>query len=419
MTSAVIIFGASLLSCEIDSSSVNDGEISAERALYTAEGDPIDDPQPWPVDPSIEYTPHLGETRWVIPSGALPDEARADISNNNVDIELFEGRLFLAWRTGPTHFASTQTRIVVISSLDLGETWSFETEIEMGVDIREPCFLVMDGALQLMFFEGGTNMIAFEPKRVLRRWRGADGIWGEIETFIEGPEVPWDLKVRYGRAYLTTYRGAHYDASVDPDTRIEVYLKTSEDGRSWTLQDDALPFVYRGGVSEAAFEFDRAGNLWAVTRNEDGDSSGRGAHVCFAPADHLSQWSCSMPALPDRYDSPEMFRHGDELYLLARRDPEGVFGEDDGLIAYSLRSKRTALYKIDQEAHSIEWIMDLPGCGDTAFPTVRRLDAHTFLIANYTSPLDDLTIPWLTAQVSDKGTQIYLTTLTFIPQDAP
>jgi hypothetical protein len=302
----------------------------------------------------------------------------------------------------------------VISSTDLGKSWDFEAEVAMQTDVREPCFLVMNGTLQMMFFEGGTELAAFEPKRVLRIWRTSLGDWSSPESLIEGPEVPWDLKVRSGVAYLTSYRGAHYDQSVDPDTRMQVYLKTSVDGVTWDLENEQIPFVYQGGVSEAAFEFDISGNLWAVTRNEDGDSSGKGAHVCYAPADQLSQWSCSSPALPERYDSPEMFRHGEDLYLLARRDPDGVFGEDESLLPYSLRPKQTSLYRINQEERSVEWIMDLPGCGDTAFPTVRRLDAHTFLIANYTSPLDDLEIPWARGQLSMEGTQIYLTTLSFV-----
>jgi hypothetical protein len=38
------------------------------------------------------------------------------------------------------------------------------------------------------------------------------------------------------------------------------------------------------------------------------------------------------------------------------------------------------------------------------------------LIANYSSPLDDPDIGWLSAQVSDKGTGIYLMTLDFEPK---
>ena len=180
---------------------------------------------------------------------------------------------------------------------------------------------------------------------------------------------------------------------------------------------DGAPYVYDGGVSEVAFEFDETGGLWAVTRNEDGDESGFGSHLCTAPHDALSVWDCPSTSAPERYDSPELFRHGAEIYLVARRDVGGVFGEDDNILDYSLRPKRTALYRIDQEERRIEHLVDLPGAGDTAFPSVKRTGAHSFMVANYTSPLDDPDISWIDAQISERGTQIYLMDLSFVASD--
>jgi hypothetical protein len=133
---------------------------------------------------------------------------------------------------------------------------------------------------------------------------------------------------------------------------------------------------------------------------------------------------------PDRYDSPEMFRHGDDLYLVARRDVGGPYDARDDdltlaerrgryLVAYSLRPKRTALYKIDKAQRKVVHVMDLPGAGDTAFPSVRQTGPDTYLLANYTSPLDNPDISWLSGQTSPRGTQIYLLTLTFVPYTGP
>jgi hypothetical protein len=60
-------------------------------------------------------------------------------------------------------------------------------------------------------------------------------------------------------------------------------------------------------------------------------------------------------------------------------------------------------------------LLDLPSAGDTAFPSIRRLGAHEFLIANYTSPLDAPDASWLDGQVLG-GTAIYLVTATFVPR---
>jgi hypothetical protein len=360
---------------------------------------------------TVTWIPTASEPRFVIPSDGLPDQAVVQPSNNNVDIELHDDVLYMAWRTGPTHFASAEVQMHIVSSVDGGSNWSHETTIDLDTDLREPRLLSFQGKLQLIFFEAGTNMLMFSPVRMWRVVRGPDASWGQPEILVDAPEVPWDVKVRNGVAYMTSYAGGHYDAS-EP---VDLYFKFSVDGDSWVLVDDA-PFVYQGGVSEAAIEFDAEGNLWAVTRNEDGDETGKGSHVCFAPSDDLANWTCSAESDPERYDSPELFRHLDEIYLIARRDVGGPFGEDASIADYSIRPKRTALYRLDRSDRKVVHIMDLPGAGDTAFPAVIQTGEHQYLLANYTSPLDEPDISWIAGQSSEKGTQIYLLDLEFVAE---
>ena len=70
------------------------------------------------------------------------------------------------------------------------------------------------------------------------------------------------------------------------------------------------------------------------------------------------------------------------------------------------------LYQLDMGSHSILPLMDIPGVGDTAFPSIHRLDAHRFLLANYTSPLEDPSITWLDGQLGE--TLIYLMEVSFV-----
>jgi hypothetical protein len=373
--------------------------------------DPSDDPDDWEVDTSVEYVARASEARFVVPADNLPSEVTTRASNNNVDIHFYGGRLFMAWRSSPIHFAGPDTTLWVISSTDMGESWDFETRIALESDAREPRFLTFDGELQLMFFEAGIDPWAFEPISFRRVWRNKKGDWTESELIRDAGEVPWDVKVRGGVGYLTSYEGTHYGGT---DALLEVYFKQSVDGRNWT-KVDGVEAVYTGGISEVAFEFDEDGGLWTVGRNEDGDDTGTGSHVCYAPPDDLAAWQCPDVSDPERYDSPEMFRHGDDIYLVARRDIGGPFGDDPNLLPYSGRPKTTALYAIDREARAVVHLMDLPGVGDTAFPSVRRTGAHTFLMANYTSPLDEPDISWVEGQTSDRGTQLYLLDLTFEP----
>lgn len=373
--------------------------------------------------PPLEFDVVAGEPRFIIPGDTLPEQFTTFASNNNVDIHFHDGRLFLAWRAAPFHFAGPDTRMYIMSSADGGETWAYEHEVFLGTDMREPRLLSFGGYLQLMFFEAGSDSGQFTPRKLWRTRRIGPAQWSELEILTDAGEVPWDLKVRDGVAYRTSYLGEHYGSG--ETSEVAVFFKQSSDGTAW-ISVGGRENVYYGGVSEVAFEFDVDGSLYAVTRNEDGDASGFGSHLCYAPASDLSAWDCPPVSDPERYDSPEMFRHGNDIYLLARRDVGGPYdaGDDDlslaerrsrYLIAYSLRPKRFALYKIDKDARRVVHVMDLPGVGDTSFPSVQQTGPDSYVIANYTSPLDDPDITWLRGQTSPRGTQIYLLDLTFVP----
>lgn len=80
-------------------------------------------------------------------------------------------------------------------------------------------------------------------------------------------------------------------------------------------------------------------------------------------------------------------------------------------VGFSLSAKSTALYRINKKTRQVEWVMDLPGAGDTAFPSVIRLSRDRFLIANYTSPPQRKLRSWLHGQLGRTG--IYLQVLDF------
>jgi hypothetical protein len=379
---------------------------------------PSDDPADWDVDPSLEYAAEISDFRQVVPSAGLPAAIRPLPSNNNVGIAFHDGRLFMAWRSGKTHFAGKKTRLYVASSGDLGRSWDFEHELRLGTDAREPLLFSLGGRLHFYFFEAGTKPTKFEPRFMWRLERLGPGHWTEPEKVGEPGEIPWDIKVRGGRAWMTSYKGSHYSLK---RAWIDVRFQSSADGARW----EDTKTVYRGGVSEAGFEFDSDGGLVAVLRNEDGDDTGFGSLVARAPAGDPWAWSTPARSDPERYDSPKMFRHGKDLYLVARRDHGGPF--DYGwdwlpfswrrlfyLFEYSLRPKGTALYKV--EGPRVRRLLDLPGSGDTAFPSIARLDAHSFLVANYSSPLDKPWPNWFSGQVSRRGTQLHFLKITFAPR---
>lgn len=410
--------------------------VSAERSLELTEdtrgafplpaaplGASVDELWDRAVDPRRGYRAEVSPPSWVVPGPGLPAEIGLDPANNNISLACHGGRIFLAWRTALTHFASGHSRLYVMSTTDPRRGWTFETRLALGRDVREPFLLSVGSRLFLYFAELGADATAFEPQGLWRMERLGVGQWSERQRWGGPREVAWDFKVRQGRIWMTSYRGDRYGLG---RPQVELRLRWSEDGLEWHDTPARDSVVYRGGVSEAAFEFDAKGALWAVTRNEDGDDSGFGSHLVSAPAGRPWEWRFPERCSPTRYDSPRLFRHGKDLYLIARRDPERDF--DQGfdlwpqrfrrlplLISYSLRPKRTTLYHVDTEMRRLVPLTDLPSAGDTAFPAVARLGPHEFLVANYTSPLDMPDASWIDGQVSPRGTAIYMVMLRFVP----
>ncbi len=382
-----------------------------------------DDPALHDVDFDFDrsYCPQLSDPYWLIPSLDLPQGVEPQNSNNNVCIAIFNHRLFLAFRTGPTHFASKKTGIHVMSSAD-GKEWRKEMEIFNGQDFREPFLIPINGKLHFYTFGAGTKMTAFEPQFIDHFTSDGNGSWSEPEKVLNLGEVHWSIKNRNGSTFMTSYTGSHYE--VKGPSKVRLFFKQTDDGVNWKTVNDTGA-VYFGGVSETAWEFDRDKNLWAVTRLEDGDNSGFGSHVAFAKADDLGNWEFPADADPRCFMSPKMFRHGDDLYLIGRRQlGKKPFGKvkrtkkmstqrKGNWVGYSLSPKTTALFKINKETRKVEWVMDLPGAGDTAFPSILRLDKHRFLFANYTSPINHQKRDWLMGQLGK--TSIYLQLITFAP----
>lgn len=372
-------------------------------------------------DESVNYTPELSEPFWLIPSTDLPESVKPQKSNNNVSICVFNHKLYVAFRTGPTHFASKKTGMYIISSAD-GSNWKKEMEFFVGRDFREPFLIPIDGKLHFYCFAAGTKMTSFEPEFISHYTTAGDGNWIGPENVLEKGEVHWSMKNRNGKTYMTSYEGSHYE--LKGESKVSLFFKKTVDGKTFEpVGKNAL--VYKGGVSETAFEFDKTGNLWAVTRLEDGDRTGFGSHVVFASEKDLGKWEFPSDSDPNCYMSPKMFRHGNELYLIARkqlgRKPFGKAKRTLSMkrqriknwVGFSLSPKTTALYRINRETKQVEWVMNLPGAGDTAFPSIQRIDKDRFLIANYSSPVKYKRRNWLNGQLGRTG--IYFQIITFIP----
>jgi hypothetical protein len=348
------------------------------------------------------------ETRRIVPSPGLPPEVEGGDSNNNLDaVRHSDGRVYLAFRTAPHHFASPRTVIQVVSSAD-EESWRFEGRFHLGRDLREPRLLSLGESLFLYVSRLGKDAFAFEPQGMAFSERRPDGSWTELEPLGPPGTMGWRVRRLGGTPAFFVYSGGADIYSGRRGT-LGVGLWRSDDGRHWEPWDTEQPCVYEGGGSEADAVLGDDGTLYGVIRNEAGDESGWGSLVVRAPAGDLASWTCR----PDRrkFDSPFMFWHDGEAYLVGRRSLHGDGEYDRGRgtswllrtvwnqVNYSLTRKRTALWRFVQGEDRFAFVMDLPSRGDACFPAV--LDGarpEERVVYDYSCDLEGPDLPWIRGQ---------------------
>lgn len=373
----------------------------------------------WPTAREDPPTPEPGrhrveviETRPIAPGPGLPPGLVLGAANNNLDVVRHGDHVYLALRTAPHHFASRETRILVLRSRD-EEVWELDHTFALGHDLREPRLLSHAGRLVLFVSKLGSDPFDFEPQGMVRSERGASG-WSPLDRF--GPEraIGWRARIANGAGALLTYQGGGSIYSAVPDLRVDLWR--SDDASSWSLWDEQHGPVYRGGGSEA--DFDRADGDWFGTiRVESGDAQGWGSRVCRAPAARPASWHCV--ADPRKYDSPYVFAHDGEVYLVGRRNLRGDGRFDRGVgpeagplrtartvwnhLAYSLARKRCSLWRFvadGKDGVRVAWVLDLPSRGDTCFPAMLPGETpDTWIVYDYSSPLEGPDPRWIQGQL--------------------
>lgn len=340
----------------------------------------------------------------------VPGPASAGVdclpANNNLDLVRSGGRLWLAWRTAPTHFASARARLEVASAPGIDGPWRHETTISLGADLREPRWVDAGDGLQLWFMELGTDPKRFQPRGVHRVVQGEKGL-GAPERMLDADTVPWRIRRLRGRWALIGYRGGEKMYSARPaDPTVEV--RWSDDLEAWDPPVDLHP----GGTECELVELPD-GRLLGLTRNEG--PSRRGSDLLVGSAlDRLV-----VTPIPRKLDSPHLFLWDGVPHVLARRQvafggrydlvprwtPGSVAIRIDQLVWWLTR-KRSTLYRIDADRPGVTPVVDLPSRGDTAFAAVVPEDDGTLLVADYTSPESGGDVMWMRGQ--RRPTEIHL-----------
>jgi hypothetical protein len=290
--------------------------------------------------------------------------------------------------------------------------------------VREPRFLSFDGQLFLYFAVLGTESLKFEPQgAMVTRYEGPAS-WSAPAPVYVDEFIPWRTKVMNGTPYVFGYTGggAIYDMSGDP---LSIHFLTTKNGFDLEPVVAGKPVVVVGGGSETDAVLQDDGSLIVVVRNEAGDETGWGSKVCRAEADDLGTWACKGD--PRKYDSPLVFRHGQRIFLIGRRQlaNDGIYDlerrdlaheDQTGMyeVEYSFSPKRCSLWEVDPVELSVSFVLDLPSMGDTCFPGLLAGEDGRYVVYNYSSPLEYLEDgedwDWIVAQ--GRPTNIYKLDLT-------
>lgn len=364
---------------------------------------------PNPAPPPVELGPHhvsLVSTRRIVPSSGLDARNQVQDANNNLDVVRHQGRVYLAWRSAPSHFASADVVMNVASSED-EQHWRYETSFRLGRDVREPRFLSLGDELFLYFARLGKNPFEFEPSGLSVTERRSDGTWSELGSAGPAGAIAWRVKPFEGGALMVLYRGGEnlYSFNGAPMT---VELWRSNDGRNWRPFSKAGAVVLSGGGTETDFVVDDSKTLFAIVRNEAGDASGAGSKLCRGSGVTLGDWICKTDVR--KYDSPLMFEHDGEIYVVGRRNlsgdgrydistHKGPLGTIQNELAYITTAKRCSLWHWNKQDDRLTFVLDLPSRGDTCFPS--KLDAsdpNHVVIYDYSSNVDGLELPWSAGQ---------------------
>ncbi len=340
----------------------------------------------------------------IIPSKVNSKGEKLRSSNNNLDVTTFNSKFYLATRNAPSHFASKKAKLIIwkgnnLDSLELSQT------IEMRSDLREPRFFSKNDTLFLMFFQAGTKKFKFQPKSAWVMFLNKN-TWSKPKQ-INLPQgyVPWRIKTYNQIHYLSSYEGSKQYNINEPG---EIRMFISNNGFDWRGLTKTPQIIHPRAISEGEFVFDSIGNIFGIARLEYD-----GSYIFYGTKDSLDQFEYRYSEY--KFDSPLLFEHNKQFYLLSRRNIDGKFVKKKkhkkNLIRYSMKRKTTSLFRVDFSNHCLIHLLDLGTTGDCAFPAIVKKNKDEYYIIDYSSNIKKKKKNWIRGQLG--STNIYMTTLSF------
>lgn len=323
-----------------------------------------------------------------------------DQHNAFTDLIAWREAFWLVYTASPSHFASRQSRVVLLWSSDAIEWQEVARFNGGGQDIRDPRLAVIGD--RLMLYALLNRKFDPQPYATICAQSDDGRNWSAFSQAVPDgwllgkPETP-DGWYWYALAHHLGQRTAQ--------------LFRSTDGIQW--EPHGKMFGPRG-VDETALVFRPDGTLWAAARLESGSgilgSDENGTLIATARPPYESWTSCTCSRLT-RLDGPCLFDHG-RVYAVGRYQPQtGGFIHRQGSV---LSRKRTAIFGIDQQ--ELVHLADLPSSGDTAYAGVVVRDGQLYVSYYTSNPNHDP--PWIVGMFRPTRIQISRISLAALAETA-
>ncbi|MGI5894957.1 MAG: sialidase family protein [Candidatus Merdivicinus sp.] len=273
------------------------------------------------------------------------------------DITSFQGNYYLGFMSGKKHMVDPENKSVILKSED-GVQWTPALQLHMGIDTREPKFMVLDGKLFAYFFTITPHET--EDRMVTNSWYTytEDGItWKDPCQFAQ-EEKFWRPVAFQGSAYCVTH-------PKDPAPNRYCRLMKSKDGIHWDFIQN-IPIDPMEKPNEASITFDEQGRLLVFIRTDRGRCS---AYIlrAEAPYTHFEVFD-----LNQRMGGPLIWTHNGIIYISCR------FYTETG-------TPHTGIFQLKEDMKPILDIV-LPSYGDSSYAgIVNKLDGDGVWISYYSS----------------------------------
>lgn len=334
------------------------------------------------------------------------------------DLARYGERIYLSFRSAPSHFPSNHARIQIFSTLDFKNfnDWHFEHSISHTQDIRDPHFLKFKDELYLFYMSHSKSMLNHKPEHIYYIKKNAHG-WNNPAVLPLNRSGFWNVKTFNNQIYMSIYTRNCAENRAKKDKRRLQFI-SSRDLINWEVVFDSPLARQKLGwyqTSEAAFDFDPKGNIFGTVR------SVIYPNLNFSiPAGEPENWKLKVDTF--KCDGPNLFSHNGQYFLIARRSlyyrlssqPFRLFHnlrKAINVMRYSLSKKRTAIYGFDPDKLDIQHITDLPSHGDTGYSAIVKLAGNKYLLIYYSSDINNgQDLNWLAGQTD--RTKLYASVIT-------